>query len=127
MDQLVFTPAGLMDFLAQIDELKDYTLSIDETAEQLTLVIGDSQYVINKNDAEDVEVPAEVLDEVAEVNDDTYDVLVSQDDIQLDDSVEGGPIVELLKTLAVGGMVRFGAKQLGRDAAKAAEKSMRGR
>lgn len=120
-NELLFTPAALLDFLRQIDELSDKDISIDEDGSSLNISIGDSSYAISLNDAQDVEVPDEVVDEVAEINESTYEEL---DDVEYtaiedtDDVVEGGILSEALKTLAVGGMVRLTSKLLGKDVAE---------
>lgn len=120
-NELLFTPAALLDFLRQIDELADKDISIDEAGSTLNISIGDSSYAISLNDAQDVEVPDEVVDEVAEINETTYEEL---DDVEYteieesDDVVEGGILSEALKTLAVGGMVRLTSKLLGKDVAE---------
>ena len=120
-NELLFTPAALLDFLRQIDELSDKDISIDEAGSSLNISIGDSSYTISLNDAQDVEVPDEVVDEVAEINESTYEEL---DDVEYtaiedtDDVVEGGILSEALKTLAVGGMVRLTGKLLGKDVAE---------
>lgn len=120
-NELLFTPAALLDFLRQIDELSDKDISIDETGSALNISIGDSSYAISLNDAQDVEVPDEVVDEVADINESTYEEL---DDVEYtaiedtDDIVAGGILSEALKTLAVGGMVRLTSKLLGKDVAE---------
>lgn len=117
-DEILFTPAALLDFLRQVDELADKDISIDDTGSGVNITIGDSTYAINSGDAEEVEVEPEVVDEVAEINETTYEELDDVEYTELDDDVvEGGIISEALKTLAVGGMVRLTSKLLGKDVA----------
>lgn len=119
-NEILLTPAALLDFLRQVDELADKDISVDETGSTLTVTIGESTYGIDLNQAETVEVPDEVVDEVADVADEAYAELgesgVDVTDID-EDVVEGGLISEALKTLAVGGLVRLAGKILGKDVA----------
>ncbi len=124
-DELLLTPAALLDFLRQVDELADKDIILDENDSAITVTIGESTYSIAKSDAEEVEVPDEVVDEVAEINETTYEEI---DDIEYseikdeDEVVEGGLISETLKTLAVGGLVRLAGKIAGKDIADALKK-----
>ena len=124
-NEILLTPAALLDFLRQVDELADKDISVDETGSTLTVTIGESTYGIDLNQAETVEVPDEVVDEVADVADEAYAELgeagVDVTDID-EDVVEGGLISEALKTLAVGGLVRLAGKIMGKDVADSLRK-----
>ena len=121
-NEILLTSASLLDFLRQIDELSDKDIILNEDDSAITVTIGESTYSINKSEAEKVEVPDEVVDEVAEINESTFEEL---DDVEYtsevadEEPVEGGIISETLKTLAVGGMVRLTSKLLGKDVADA--------
>lgn len=111
---IVFTLSALLDLLTSIDELKDYDLGISEDpAGDIILQIGDSTYSINTDQATDVKVPAEVTDTVDEVNEQAYEDLA--DNLpegqfqETDDTIEGGLLKEMLKSITVGGLVRLGA------------------
>lgn len=119
-DEILLTPAGLLDFLCQIDELADYGISVEDAGGSITVKIGQSVYTIDKADAQLVEVPDEVVEEVSDINELTYEELQDVEyeqtpDIPDDSPIEAGIISELLKTLAVGGMVRLTGKVLGDD------------
>jgi len=116
-NEILFTTASLLDFLQQIEELSDKDIIVNEDGNTITITIGESTYSINKSDAEDVEVEPEVVDEVSEINENTYEELddVEYSEIGEDEVVEGGIIKEALKTLLVGGMVRLTSKLLGKD------------
>ena len=127
-NEILFTPAALLDFLRQIDELADYDINVFDNEEFALITIGDSQYRIDFKNAEPIEVPEEVVDEVTDIVEDTYDELGAEgvelhdvkdvaitEDGNVEEVVEGGVIKELLKTLAVGGMVRLTGKVLGDD------------
>lgn len=121
-NEILFTTASLLDFLQQIDELSDKDIILNEDDSTIAVTIGDSIYTINKSDAEEVEVEPEVVDEVAEINETTYeeldDVVYNEVD-EGEEVVEGGILSEALKTLAVGGLVRLTGKLLGKDVADA--------
>lgn len=104
--ELVFTTSAVLDLLSQIDELSEYNIHLDETSEQLNITIGNNEYQIAPL-ASDVEIDAEALDEVAEINDETFDDFSSSSD-----TIESGVIKELAKTLMIGGIVRLTKKLL---------------
>jgi len=115
-NEILFTPAALLDFLRQVDELADKDIAVSDTADGVTITIGSSTYSIDSADASDIEVPDEVVEEVGEINENTYEELddVEYTELDEDETVEGGLIKEALKTLAVGGLVRLTAKLLGK-------------
>lgn len=122
-NEILFTPAALLDFLRQVDELADKDIAVRDTEGGITITIGESTYSIDSADASDIEVPDEVVEEVGEINETTYEelddveyteILEDHDEELEDEVVEGGLIKEALKTLAVGGLVRLTAKLLGK-------------
>ena len=46
-NETLFTPAALLDFLRQVDELADKDISVDDTGLALNITIGDSSYSID--------------------------------------------------------------------------------
>ena len=117
-NEILLTPAALLDFLRQVDELADKDISVDDTGSALNITIGNSSYSIDFSQAEEVEVPTEVVDEVAEINETTYEEIDDVEYTEVSDEeevVEGGLISEALKTLAVGGLVRLAGKIMGDD------------
>lgn len=117
-NELLFTPAALLDFLRQVDELADKDISVDEVGSALHITIGESTYNLELEDAHEVEVPEDVVEEVDDINELAYENIEDVDYTEIDDeTVEGGIISEALKTLAVGGMVRLTSKLLGKDVA----------
>lgn len=122
-NEILLTLAALLDFLRQVDELADKDIILDENDSAITVTIGDSTYSINKSDAEEIEVPDEVVDEVAEINENTYEEIDDVEYTEIEDEVvEGGIISEALKTLAVGGLVRLAGKIMGKDVADTLKK-----
>ncbi len=122
-EETLFTSAALLDFLNQIDELADYPITVDESSGAINVKIGESSYTIDKADAQAVEVPDEVVSEVADITDETFQEIDNTEyeqfaDIPEDAPIEAGIISEILKTLAVGGMVRLTGKVLGDDLKK---------
>ena len=114
MDELVFTPASLIDLLSQIDELKDVDVGITEAIDgSLQLQVGSSIYNIDDRQAVEVYVDDLVVDQVNQANLDAYEDLVDSAEMTISqEPVESGPIKEFIKTLLVGGMVRLAAKTL---------------
>lgn len=111
MDQLVFTSASILDLLSNIDELKDKNINLTETESGISITIGESTYEINTANATEVEVDEEVVEEIDEVTSGAYSEL-SDNGVDVQDEVEGGPIKELIKTLMLGGMVKMTANML---------------
>lgn len=110
--QLLFTPASVVDLLLQIDELKDKTVIIAETPDgQLQLTIGDSIYMIDDNSSESVEVDDEVVDIIEETNSEAFEELADGLEVS-EEPIEGGIIKEAVKSLLLGGMIRFAKKHL---------------
>lgn len=107
--KLVLTPSGLIAFLSQIEELdgKD-SLAISEADDGsgLTIYIGDSTYRLQPEFDSEIEVSSEVVDEIADIDDSGYDDL-GDDFEEVDEDIEGGILKELIKTLAIGGLVRM--------------------
>ena len=120
MDQIVFTPAGLLELLMNIEELGEYPISISETSDtSLDLQIGDSSYKIDISKAAVVEVEDEAVEEVDDVNQEVYDDLAESGEADVSDvPIESGPIKELVKTLLLGGMVRLSSKILKEEGRK---------
>lgn len=110
MDTLVFTPAALVDLLTQIEELSEYDISISESSDgSIQINIGSSTYSISADNADEVSVSEDVVDEIETINDEAYDNM--PDDIDIE-TVESGILKEIAKTLLVGGMVRLTKKLL---------------
>lgn len=118
MEQIIFTPSALESLLRSIDELAEYDISVDDTDnDSILLRIGDSDYYIETEEAEDVEVDEDVLDDIEEINDITFadnEDIASEYDSGLED-IESGLLSQVVKTLLVGGMVRLTNKVLGDD------------
>lgn len=110
---ILFTPSALLDFLIQIDELKDKVVSVTETADgNLQVEIGDSAYIVKTDSAKDVQVEQQAADQVADLNMDAYsDIVEENSDASFEDvNVEAGILAEIAKTLAIGGLARLNGK-----------------
>ena len=110
--QLMFTPASVVDLLLQIDELKDKTIIIAETPDgQLQLTVGDSIYMIDDDSSESIEVEDEVVDIIEETNSNAFEEL--EDGLEVtEEPIEGGIIKDAVKSLLLGGMIKFAKKHL---------------
>ena len=105
-DQIVFTPASVLTLLSEIEELKGQEIAFQEQDDTIALRIGDAIYNIETAEADEVEVSDEVIDQVDQANEEGYDELGWE--IEEDaEPIEGGIIKELIKTLAIGGLVRL--------------------
>lgn len=110
--QILFTPSSLVDFLTQVDELKDVNIGVNDDGENVSISIGDSTYQINPKSVTNIDVSDDDLDQACQANESNYDELEESGSIEVKDSVESGIIKQLLKTLAIGGIVRLAAKEL---------------
>ena len=111
---IIFTPASLLEILNQIDELKDYNISVTETLDgNIQIEIGDSAYQIDTDNIEEVEVPEDVVDTVEDINEETYEDLVDSEEFEsTEEVVEGGFLKEAIKSLLLGGAVKLIKKLL---------------
>ena len=110
---ILFTPSALLDFLIQIDELKDKVVSVTETADgDLQVEIGDSAYIVKTDSAKDVDVEQQAAEQVADLNMDAYsDIVEENSDANFQYvNVEAGILAEIAKTLAIGGLARLNGK-----------------
>lgn len=115
MNDILFTPAAVLDLLTKIEELFGLDIGITETMDNgIQIQIGESIYEIPGNAPEDVKVDNEVIEQVADINQDTYEELESEDGIELSDQIpiESGLIKEAAKSLLLGGLVRLTGKLL---------------
>ena len=106
---IIFTPASLLEILNQIDELKDYNISVTETLDgNIQIEIGDSTYQIDTDNIEEVEVPEDVVDIVEDINEETYEELVDSEEFEsTEEVVEGGFLKEANQETSVkGGMYK---------------------
>lgn len=111
--EIVFTSAALLEFLLNVEELNDRSIGVSETLDgNIQVSIGDSIYVIDCSEVEEVTVSDEAVEVVADINDQAYADLLGEDDVQPAEieEVEGGILKELAKTLAVGGLARLSGK-----------------
>lgn len=111
MDEIMFTPAAVLDLLTQIEELQGYDIGIDDSSSMLRVTIGDSIYNINTRNTTDISVDESVVDDVGLVNQSAYDNLSDSGEVELE-PINSGLIKQVAKTLLVGGLVRLTAKLL---------------
>ena len=108
-NMIVLTPSALLAFLTQIDELKNYNISIIEQDSGIEVQIGDSVYQLESPAASEISVNDEVVDMLDDLNEECYEEVSDEFGVEIADSenIEGGLIKELIKTLAIGGLVRL--------------------
>lgn len=108
MDQLIITPAGLLEILSGIEELKDVEVSVVESGSAgIDVTVGSNTYHIQAAAENTVDAPADVVKEVEAINDEAYSEMEASGDVELSDRIESGILRELAKTLLVGGLVRL--------------------
>lgn len=113
MDNVVFTPASVLSLLAKIDELKDVNIGMTETMDgKLQLSVGESVYELEPEVDTSVQVDDSVVDKIEDVNQQTYEDLAEDGEVELQEEVTGGVLKEIAKTLLLGGMVRLTGKML---------------
>lgn len=108
--ELVFTPSAVLSLLTEIEELDGKEISFTENEDSVEITIDEAVYTIEAGEAAEVEIDEDSLDAVADVNEEGYSDLEQNSNIsfeEADDPVEGGIIKELVKTLAIGGLVRL--------------------
>ena len=105
---LVLTPSALLAFLSQIEELSNAgDISVTEGENQLEVHIGPNAYVLESDESNTIEVDSEVVDEIDAINEEGYDEVDAEALGDETEGIEGGIIKELIKTLAIGGLVRL--------------------
>lgn len=128
-EEILFTSAAILDLLSQIDELADKDLHIDKTIDnKIQLTIGSSVYEISNEPDTTIEVSEETVDDINEATVDAYQQLLDRpieykSDISEDNNsvtqipedaepIQGGIIKEAIKSLLLGGMIRFAKNRL---------------
>lgn len=117
MEDMLFTPAALLDVLTQIEELKNVDVGITETVDgQLQLQVGDSTYLLQSENETEINVDESDLDAVEDANMEAYEDLQSSGEVNLDsepdEKIESGLIKEAAKAMLLGGMIKLSAKLL---------------
>lgn len=112
MDKLLLTPAALLNFLLEVDELKDLEISLltdDSDAQSIMISIGESTYTLMPSDNEAaVAVDADDIDEVSYTEEEAITEMgASSGTNQEMVNIESGILKEIAKTLMIGGMVRL--------------------
>lgn len=115
-EQILFTPAAVLDLLSQIEELSDAPVGLAETVDgKIQISVGDSTYIIENSNIDSIDVEPDVVDAIDEANLEAYQDLIDSDLIEyIDDEepINGGIIKEGIKSLLLGGMIRFAGKHL---------------
>lgn len=118
MDEIVFTPAAVLNLLMEIDELKDVSpLGISETPDgQIQVEVGESRYILSDENTVNIPVDPVAVDMVDEANADAYQGMYDTiNGIESYDTIESGILGQLAKTLLIGGLVRLSSHALKRS------------
>lgn len=108
MDQILFTPSAVLGLLSEIDELNEFDINAEESEDGMRVTIGESTYNIVADNAVEIEIDDEAAQDVEEANEIGYEELEDSNfEVEDEAPVEGGLVKELLKTLALGGLVRM--------------------
>ena len=105
-NSMVLTQSGLLTFLTEIEQLKNLDFGIEETENGWIISIGDDKYELQSPESSEIEVDQDTVDLIEEIDDEGWNE-ISDEVIEDVEPVEGGIIKEVLKTLAVGGLVRL--------------------
>lgn len=112
---IVFTPAALVEFLSEIEELSDVEINFEQTSDDsMQITVGNSTYMISADAATDVAVSDKAVDAVEDINLDAFESLEDSWDVSVNESstVQSGVLKEIAKTLLLGGLVRLSGKLL---------------
>ena len=114
--EIIFTPSSVLDLLTKIDELSEYDIGMTETFDNnIQLTIGESVYNLVPESDDSIEVSENVVSEVSEINQDTYESLSEDSNISVqyeEQTIESGLIKEAIKSLLLGGMIKLSSKLL---------------
>lgn len=115
MDEIVFTPAAVLDLLTQIEELKDYEIGIkDGVSGKLQVTVGESIYTIDTSNVAEVHIDQSAVNDIEDVNQDAYSSMSDSGEVELE-PINSGIIKQFAKTLLVGGLVRLTSKLLSKE------------
>lgn len=111
---LVFTPAALLEILTNISELDGYSIGLVESLDgQYQLQIGDSIYELDATSSDEIAIDDSIIDQIEDINVDTYEELSSEGIIDDQEFISGGLLKEAVKSLLLGGAIRFASKLVG--------------
>lgn len=99
---ILITPSALLTLLSQVEELKGYDIGLSEEDNKVVLTIGESTYQLEPESQ--LEVSEDIVEDVNDINDEGYNEFAEIEDSE---PVEGGIIKEVIKTLALGGLIRL--------------------
>ena len=78
----------------------------------MSIAIGDTTYSLETDNAVDIDVDEDVVDTIAQENEETYDAIADNVDMEVSTQVEGGILTSLTKSLLLGGILRAVPKLL---------------
>lgn len=107
MGETLFTPAAVLELLTNIEELKDVPISLSEpSGNSINIQVGNNTYQIMLNSALKCVMDKDTVDVIEDEADSAFATLAENDDIVVEDPVEGGLIKGIVKSLLLGGLIR---------------------
>lgn len=107
MSDVLLTPSALLAFLNQVEELKGKEINFYESDNEISVSIDANTYVLDASDSVELSVDEASYEEVETANEDGYaEIGEDIEEIESND-IKSGIIKELVKTLALGGLVRL--------------------
>lgn len=113
MNNFMFTGSALLHFITSIDELKDKDISFIENDDSIDISIGDNTYRLMpqlENNADIIVTTPAAASDVEDIQQDEYDELIENEDVDVSDNIEGGILTTLVKSLLLGGMLKLAPK-----------------
>ncbi len=107
MSDIMLTPSALLAFLNEIDELKDKEINFHESDDKISISIDDSTYVLDATGSVEIAVDNRTYSKLEAANEDGYEEIGEDIEEVATEEIESGIIKELVKTLALGGLVRM--------------------
>ena len=108
---ILFTPAAILDLLANIEELKDLSIGVSNTLDgNVQIEIGDSTYIIQEPEDKEnnIKVDEDVVEQVDNINEEAYQDIADQyDNVEQSEIIETGFFKTLGKVLMVGGLIKL--------------------
>lgn len=122
MEEILFTPAALLELLAQMKEFENDEVAVyEDLSGNVIISVNGNEYILDCSNSIEIDVEPAIVETISDLNEEVYEELIENGDFSNidplvdpvedgtpDDSIEGGILKELATTLLVGGAVRMG-------------------